>query len=235
MTLNRTDWNTSDQQAFLNYLEQYRQPSKMDWAKRILNSNMDVLAMSTKTMDDIVKQIRQGNVLAYLDLKIFDHYEAVAIYGKLVCSLKDFDQMVHYLTIYLDQMENWAHVDLLSFDIKPENQDHFLKLSEQYLLDHRLFVRRLSLMILFQMVKHIQILPIIFKHIETLKDEDAYYVIMMAGWLLSECIILYPKMTLDFISTTVLNRKIVNKGIQKCRESRRLSQAEKDALLIYKK
>lgn len=235
MTLNRTDWQASDKPLFLAYLEQYRQPSKMDWARSILNSKMDVLAMKTKTMDEIVKQIRQGNVTAYLDLKIFDHYEAVAIYGKLVCSLEDFDLMVHYLTTYLDQMENWAHVDLLSFSIQPTNQDRFLQLSHRYQLDQRLFVRRLSLMILFQMVKNPNVLPIIFKHLEILKDEDAYYVIMMAGWLLSECIILYPKITLEFISNTTLNRKIVNKGIQKCRESRRLSQSEKDALLVYKK
>lgn len=58
----------------------------------------------------------------------------------------------------------------------------------------------------------------------------------MVGWLLSECIILYKEQTLKFITTTKdLNKKIVNKDIQKCRESRRLTQVEKDELISYKR
>jgi 3-methyladenine DNA glycosylase AlkD len=69
-----------------------------------------------------------------------------------------------------------------------------------------------------------------------LEAESAYYVIMMAGWLLSECIIKYKDQTLDFLANTSgLNQKIVNKGIQKCRESRRLTDEEKDELIQYKK
>ena len=144
--------------------------------------------------------------------------------------------MVHYLSIYTDVMENWAHCDLLSFKIQALNQKKFLVLSEIYLSDQRLFVRRLGLMILFQMVKDESVLPIIFDRLKKLEHETEYYVIMMAGWLLSECIIQYRDLTLDFLNREKkLNDKIVNKGIQKCRESRRLTEIEKEQLLAYKR
>ena len=171
-----------------------------------------------------------------MDLKIFSNYESIAIYGKLISRIENFDLMVHYLSIYTDVMENWAHCDMLSFKIKALNQKKFLALSEIYLSDQRLFVRRLGLMILFQMVKDESVLPLIFDRLKKLEQETEYYVVMMAGWLLSECIIRYRDLTLDFLNREKkLNHKIVNKGIQKCRESRRMTEEEKDQLLAYKR
>jgi 3-methyladenine DNA glycosylase AlkD len=85
------------------------------------------------------------------------------------------------------------------------------------------------------MVNDKTILPIIYQSLKQLSHENEYYVIMMAGWLLSECIIKYKDESLEFLNNTKdLNKKVVNKGIQKCRESRRLTQEEKDQLLAYK-
>jgi hypothetical protein len=59
---------------------------------------------------------------------------------------------------------------------------------------------------------------------------------MMAGWLLSECIIRYREQSLNFLNSEKdLNQKIVNKGIQKCRESRRMTEKDKEQLLPYKR
>lgn len=236
MELSKELWTLDDVPPFLSYLKQFGQPDKVEWSKRILNAHMDVLAIPTKTIHHIATSISKGNYLSFLDLKIFDCYESVALYGMILCNIKDFELMKSYLTVYLDVMENWAHVDLLSLPITKTNQEDFIRLSYKYLKDPRPFVRRLSLMILFQMRKNPSILPIVFGHIQTLKDENEYYVIMMAGWLLSECIILYRDETLHFLNTHEdLNKKIVNKGIQKCRESRRFTLEEKDELLKYKR
>ncbi len=235
MILNLPYWTEADRNPFLIHLKSFEQPQTIDWARKILNTKLPLLAMSTKTMDSLVKEIHKGNFLSFLDLHIDDYYESIAIQGKLITKIKDFDIMKRYLDRYATVMENWAHCDLLSFDIHPENQSKFIDLSYGYRHSTQPFVRRLSLMILFQMVKDTQVLPTIYNAIEALKDEDAYYVIMMAGWLLSECIIQHKTPTLSFIQHKELNPKIVNKGIQKCRESLRLSKAEKDELLIYKR
>jgi len=56
----------------------------------------------------------------------------------------------------------------------------------------------------------------------------------MAGWLLCECIIRYQEKSLIYLEKYNINPKMINKGIQKCRESLRLSKETKDYLLKYK-
>ena len=186
MELNRIEWTINDQSAFSSYLRSFQQKDKEAWSRNILQTKLELLCIPTKTLYGIADEIYKGNYQAFLDLKIFNSYEEVAINGKLISRIKDFDEMVHYLTSYLDVMENWAHCDLLSFKIDKTNKDKFLALSEMYLKDNRTFVRRLGLMILFQMVKDESVLPIIYDRLNKLEQENEYYVIMMAGWLLSE-------------------------------------------------
>ena len=235
MELCQLEWTLHDQSAFLTYLQSFQQKDKETWSRNILQTKLKLLCIPTKMINSIAEEIYKGNYQAFLALEIFDSYESIAIYGKLISKIKDFDLMVHYLTIYLDVMENWAHCDLLSFTINQSNTNQFLALSETYLSDQRLFVRRLGLMILFQMVKNESVLTIIFDRLKKLEQETEYYVIMMAGWLLSECIIRYREQSLEFLNHEIkLNHKIVNKGIQKCRESRRMTEEEKEQLLPYK-
>ena len=236
MELTKALWIESDKQIFLSYLKSFEQKEKEAWSRNILNTRLELLCIPTKTLYQIINDNYNGHYQSFLSLNIFDNYESIAIYGKLISLIKDFDEMSFYLNTYIHVMENWAHVDILSFHIDQTNKNQYLDLSQTYLDSDKTFIRRLGLMILFQMVKDESILPIIFKRLQNLNQENEYYVIMMAGWLLSECIILYKDQTLKFISTTKdLNKKIVNKGIQKCRESRRLTQIEKDELLPYKR
>jgi 3-methyladenine DNA glycosylase AlkD len=236
MNLNKSDWTKEDGDAFRAHIKTYAQHEKIHWARKILNTSLELYAIPTPKMKAIAEEIRCGNVKSFLDLKLFCSYESIAIYGMLLTKLEPFSLMVSYLDVYKDVMENWAHVDLLSFHITQDNKGDFLELSHRYLQSDKAFVRRLGLMILFQMLDDQTVLPIVYHSILKLEEENAYYVIMMAGWLLSECVIKYKDQTLDFIvNATTLNHKIVNKCVQKCRESRRLTVEEKDELIQYKK
>lgn len=234
MNLSLTEWKISDGKDFYLYLESQRREEKVLWSKNILQTDKEVLALKTDTIKDIVKEILHGNPTSFMDLKLFKYYESTAIYGVLLTKINDFPTLKKYLSIYLDAMDSWAHVDILGFDLIDQHTKDFIQLSETYLLDDRIYVRRLGVFILFLLVKQQSYLPYILNQLKSLKDEDAYYVIMMSGWLLSECIITYKEDTLSYIKTHDINPKIVNKAIQKCRESRRLTQVEKDELLAYK-
>lgn len=236
MELIKEHWHEEDRKSFLDYLHTLERKDKEAWSRRILNTQLELLCIPTKTLYTIANQIYQGNYQSFLELKIFNNYEAIVIYGKLISQMKDFDEMHHYLKQYVPVMENWAHVDLLSFQIHEKNRLNYLDLSDCYLKREGVWENRLGLMILFQMVNDKRVLPVIFDALSSLKDEKEYYVIMMAGWLLCECIIKHRDETLLFIEKTPkLNVKVLNKGIQKCRESRRFTQLEKDELLKYKR
>ncbi|MFA7076781.1 MAG: hypothetical protein WC152_08990, partial [Candidatus Izemoplasmatales bacterium] len=71
-------------------------------------------------------------------------------------------------------------------------------------------------------------------YLRKINEDEEYYLIMMAGWLLCECIIRYQEKSLIYLEKYNINPKMINKGIQKCRESLRLSKETKDYLLKYK-
>lgn len=236
MELNKLEWKEINRIEFLDYLKTFQNKDKQAWSKRILNTESEVLAIPTLTIYTIAKEIMKGNYTSFLDLKIFDHYEAVAINGSIISKIKDFKVMKHYLDDYVQGIDNWAHCDLLSFHGINQNKESFLELSDTYLSSDKVFIRRLGLMILFQMLNDENMLDKVFSALLSLKDEKEYYVIMMGGWLLCEAIIKYPEKSLEFIKESKgLNVKILNKGIQKCRESRRFTQEEKDMLNTYKR
>ena len=88
MELNKLEWKENDRIEFLDYLRTFQNKDKQAWSKRILNTESEVLAIPTKTIYTIAKEIMKGNYTSFLDLKIFDHYEAVVINGSIISKLK---------------------------------------------------------------------------------------------------------------------------------------------------
>ena len=235
MTLNKSVWQMEDKGLFISYLDRFKNLEKETWSRNILQTKLPLLCLKTKVIDDVVKEVALGNFYSFLDLKVDNTYESIAIFGKLLYFIEDFDTLRKYLYVYETLMENWAHCDLLRFNPKID-RNKLLGLVDSYINDERIFVRRLGLFIMYLEIKDKKVLDMVFKYIKKLKDENKYYIIMMSGWLLSEAIILYEDRTLSFIKDNDdLNPKIINKAIQKCRESRRVTIERKEALKLYKR
>ena len=59
---------------------------------------------------------------------------------------------------------------------------------------------------------------------------DYYYVKMAQAWLISEAYAKYPGITLEYLKKSKLDKWTFNKGIQKIRESFRVTKEDKDML-----
>lgn len=88
--------------------------------------------------------------------------------------------------------------------------------------------------ILFYFVDNNLYIDKIFGLLDKFKNEDHYYVNMMNSWLLAECFIKQRNKTLKYLNNNKLNSFTLNKGIQKCIESRRISEEDKEMLKKYK-
>jgi len=234
MDFKKEHWNDESYNELMNYLIDNANNKNEKWARNILQTKLELLVVPTKIMRDVSNSIFLGNFESFLNLKKFSNYESIAIYGMVLSKIKNFELMKNYLEIYIHQMENWAHCDLLSFDINKDNHNDFYILSLDLIKSNKVFIRRLGLFIMLILIKDQNYLKKAFDMLSLLELEDEYYIIMMAGWLLSECIIKYRDLSLNYLKEYKINPKIVNKGIQKCRESNRLNQNEKDSLLIFK-
>ena len=234
MNLIKDIWTEDDKVEFISYLESLKDEEKVSWTKNTINTNMNVLAIKSPILKDIIKQILKGNYISFLDLKINDYYENTIINGGVICKIKDFDIMKKYLDNYVKSIDNWASCDTLSFNVKGK-EDKFLSLSKKYIKSKKPFVRRVGIIILFHFLDKKDYLDEIFEILNSFYNEDNYYVNMVNAWILCECFIKNREETLKFLNNNKLNKFTINKMISKCRDSFRVSKEDKEFLLKYKK
>lgn len=232
MNLIKDKWTKNNIKEFQNHLESLGNKDKQKWAKNMLNTELPVLALKTIDIKNIVAGISKGNYLSFLDLMIWDYYENTTINGFLIAKIKNFDLMKKYLDIYSSKADNWATCDLLVFDVK-KNEKKYLDIILEYIKSNKPFVRRIGMSILFNFIND-EYIDKIFTLLDEFQSEEHYYVNMMNSWLLCECFIKQKDKTLKYLENNKLNKFTINKAIQKCRESHRVSIADKDMLLKYK-
>ena len=233
MELIKDSWKNEDIKEFQEYLKTFENKDKKEWTTNILRTELPVLALKTPTMKGIVRDISKGNYYEFLDLMIWEYYENTAINGFLITKIKDFDTMKKYLDIYSAKADNWATCDLLSFKVKG-NEIKYFDLVNEYIKSDKPFVRRIGMSILFNFIENNEYIDRIFLLLDEFKNEEHYYVNMMNSWLLCECFIKQRDKTLKYLENNKLNKFTINKGIQKCRDSFRVSDLDKELLLKYK-
>lgn len=237
MELNRDCWSARDGADFHLYLESLAVPEKADRQRSILNTKLPLLAISTPILRDIAKQIAKGNYVSFLDLGLNTYFEDSVIRGALIAKIKDFETMKTYLLPFAEQAESWATCDLFPTCANAHNADNWWQLSGEMLSSEKCFVRRIGIIIMFKFI-----LPIggkdhlnqLFDRISALGKEKEYYVNMAAAWLVAECFIKRREETLEFYKQNTMNAFIVNKSIQKCRDSYRITNEDKQLLLRFK-
>lgn len=235
MELNKTIWTAEDALNFQQYLLSFSKgKEKGTWEQRILNTKMPCIAVPSPIVKQIVKEIYKGNYLSFIDLWIWENWTNTSIIGNLISKIKDFDTQKKYLLNYISRIDNWASCDVLKFNVTEDNVDKLFNLATKLLQSNKPFVRRTGIRIFFSYINNSEYLPKIFKLINNLKSETEYYVNMAVAWLVAECFTKQREQTLIFLHTHSLNNFTINKAIQKCRDSFRVSQEDKQMLLKYK-
>ncbi|MDD2595553.1 MAG: DNA alkylation repair protein [Bacteroidales bacterium] len=236
MELTRNQWTEADGIEFQKYLLTLSKgPDKAAWEKRIVNTEMPCIAVDAKIVGNIVREISKGNFMEFLDLNLWDNFTNTSINGSLICKIKDFDLMTKYLMAYAEKIDNWASCDLLKFNIKESNKEHYFSLSQELMSSRKTFVRRMGFTILFKLVDDDSYIDRIFSAMNSFENEEEYYVNMVNAWLFAECFTKQREKTLEYLKTHKLNKFTINKGVQKCRDSFRISPEDKEMLLRFKK
>ena len=233
MELIKNNWTKEDGVEFIKYLETLKREEKVEWTKNIVNTNMKVLAIKSPELNSIIKQIKKGNFLSFLDLNLNNYHENTIINGNLIVTIKDFEVMKRYLDKYSKKIDNWASCDTLKFNVK-NNEEKFMRLSKDYIKSELPFVRRIGMLILFKFIDNDKYIDEIYNRLNQFENETEYYVNMINSWLLCELFIKRRDKTLEFLKNNRLNKFTINKAISKCRDSYRVSDDDKVLLLKFK-
>jgi len=235
MNLVKEHWTQSDIDEFQKYLLTFNKGTdKGLWEQRIINTKLLCIAVPSSVVKKFTDEISKGNFLKFLDFFAWENFTNTSINGGLICKIKDFETMVIYLTKYANKIDNWASCDLLKFNINDKNKEKYFELSQKLIKSSKPFVRRLGITILFKFVGDDFYIDKIFAVLNSFENETEYYVNMVNAWLFAESFTKQREKTIKFLKTHKLNKFTINKGVQKCRDSFRISKEDKEMLLKYK-
>ena len=150
MNLNLNYWSPSDGQNLIEYLNTFSKGEKgIEFEEKLFKSNYPCIAVPSKIIDSIAKEIFKGNYLSFLDLNLNDNASLILLSGKIISKIKDFNLQKEYLLKYLTNVDCWATTDVLKFKPTPKTQQNYFELALYLLKSKNTFYRRTAIIILY--------------------------------------------------------------------------------------
>jgi len=181
----------------------------------------------------IAGRLLKSDPQGFLDASLrSDLHEIHLLYAIVLARSKlDTAERIQRLRAFLPSISNWAVCDLLCIELKPapEQLDAYLTLIDDCAHSDMEFVVRFALVMLMYYyhsdarIEHTLDILSDFRH-------EGYYARMGAAWALSMLFVRQREKVLRFLRSDMLDPVTHNKAIQKCIESRQVSEEDKRLL-----
>lgn len=215
------------------YLEQNIDKEYLKFQSSLNVSNM--LGVRSPKLLEIAKYAIKDN--SYIDFINEEHkYHEENIIHMYILSLIKNKEFVHKeLDRIVPKIDNWAFCDSLNkLKIIDKNREYFYDLIEKYKKSNKEFEIRFVIIMLLSHYICDNYIDDILKIIEEVNN-SYYYTKMAIAWLLCELMIKYRDKLLNYLKESNLDDFTINKGIQKMRESFRVSDSDKEYLLKFRR
>ena len=228
-------WNKEIYIKYLDYLISIKEDKYKVFSSKLTKTKYKILGIRIPILRSIAKNILKSDITSFLENNTFTYFEEVMIYGLVISNIKDENLFNKYFYTYLDLIDNWALCDTFCSSLKRFKKDNKYFIECLNLLNsNKEYHIRVGIVSILNYYINKDNLYVIFKNINKIKI-DTYYVNMAISWLLCEMFIDYKEETIKYIKECNLNNFIVNKTIQKIRESYRVNKNDKEYLLKFKR
>lgn len=184
----------------------------------------------------LVKDIRRGDWRGYLSLARDTTHEERMLRGLVIAGAKcDLAEKLSYLRDFLPKIDNWAVCDIVSGECKWKERelDAVWAFLSPYLRSENAYEVRFALVQLMQYFWRDDRIDRALCAYQSVQHED-YYVRMALAWGLSVFFVKQREKTLPLLTQHSFPTWVHNKAIRKCRESFRVSDADKAYLNTLK-
>ena len=182
-------------------------------------------------MREVVKRVPDEKIAEFLKVEPVA-FEEVLARGFMIARLP-YEEMVKWFDSQVGYIGDWCTCDTFCSALKSlrKHLDEFMELEmERLLRDTREFAVRVGLVLLKCYYVNYDYLAVIFDRVEGLAEREEYYIRMAIAWLLAECFIKYPEVTLAYMRVSGLPKWTYNKTISKICDSYRVDVETKEML-----
>lgn len=207
-----------------------------DWYREFsmkgIPSERPFIGVRIPLVREVVTKVPAEKVVEFLKVEPVAIEEVLAR-GMLICRLP-YEEMMEWFDSQIDHIDNWCTCDVFCSGVSRKigrHREEFLELKVDGLLDTKdEFAVRMGLVMLKCGYVSDDYLAVIFDRVERLASREEYYVRMAIAWLLAECFIKYPEVTLAYMKVSKLPKWTFNKTISKICDSHRVDEKTKKKL-----
>ena len=234
--MNTKKWNKKGYNDYLKYLKSITEKDYRDFSKKLIDTRYEILGIRLPKLRSIAKEIIKTDYRDYLTYNNPKSYEEIMIRGFVIAYSKSEEILDKYLYEQIDNIDNWSTCDSFCNSIKLiiKGKEKYFNLFKELTTSKKEYYIRVGLITILNTYIDSNNIDEIFKILDNI-ELDTYYVNMASAWLLCECFIKQRDKTLKYLKRSKLNKFSFNKGIQKCRESYRVSIEDKTYLKSLKK
>lgn len=184
----------------------------------------------------LAKEIIKDDVKEFIENYKIETHEEFLLKGIVIFSSKlKLEEKLIYLEKYVPEIYDWSGCDIVISTLKCK--DYELKIIYDFIMRYRYseneYETRFMIVMLFNFLQE-EYLDNIRTILETEKF-DKYYTQMAAAWLISVMFVKYRDYTLSYLLNSSLDNFTYNKALQKIRESKRVSQEDKELIKQMKR
>lgn len=217
-------------------LQDWAEPQYLQFSAG-LTPGANMLGVRMPQLRKLAKQICSADWQAYLAEAWDEYHEEKMLQGLVLGHAKaDLTTLLPYVQAFIPKIDNWAINDSFCAAFHQAKQDlpQMLAFIKLYLSAAGEFEVRMAVIMLMNYFLSEEYLPQVFSLLATVQH-NAYYVEMAIAWTVATAYAKFPAQSHAFLQQNRLSPSAHNKAIQKARESRRISDADKQALLSLKR
>ncbi len=177
-------------------------------------------------------------VAEFLALPEHEYYEEDNLHGLLINGMKDFEECIAALDAFLPYVDNWATCDLLkSGSFRREAgkaEDRLLPHVRRWLASEHTYTCRFGVGVLMNYYLDEAFEPRFLEWVGAIHSEE-YYVNMGIAWYFATALAKQWEEAVKWMEEGKLGTWVLNKTVQKARESWRVSEERKECLKKLKK
>lgn len=212
-----------------------------DFSMKGIPSERPFIGVRIPLVREVARRVSDGKIAEFLKVEPVAIEEVLAR-GMMICRLP-YEEIVgprddlngrSWFDSQISYIDNWCTCDIFCSGMCRKigkHREEFLELKVDGLLGAKdEFAVRAGLVILKCGYVSEDYLAVIFDRVDGLAGREEYYIRMAIAWLLAECFIKYPEVTLAYMKVSGLPKWTYNKTISKICDSYRVDEETKEML-----
>ena len=161
------------------------------------------------------------------------YYDENILHSVFISNLKDYDQVLDALEVFLPYVDNWAVCDTLRPIVFKKQKVNLLDKIKEWIASEKTYTRRFGIDMLMTFYLDDDFKEEYLALVAEVHSEE-YYVKMMIAWFFATALAKQWDSTIPYIDNRMLDKWVHNKTIQKACESYRITDEQKTYLRTLK-